>query len=314
MSNITNQKSSSGKSALAFLGRFTLSLLLFVLLLWIPAVVLQPWHSQWGATDEEVVMQLPGDELIPNAAYQATLGVTVSAPAAQIWPWLAQMGADRGGLYSYSWLESLLNCPIHNANEIIPAFQNPKIGDLVRMCPGDFGPSPHEIADLQPEKAFIFGGRNDLSADWDSTWQFVLIAEDEETTRLLLRLRSADYASISAVFEPAFFLMERRRLQGIQERAEGQFQAEWRNESEILLWIASFLGFLIAGGMLVFRRAWKRPALLTGIIAALTLFLAFAQPPLWIDVMCVLLIYGGLVWGMRTPVQLQQGLPLKPAH
>ena len=45
--------------------------------------------------------------------------------------------------------------------------------------------------------------------------------------------------------------MERRRLQGIRERAEGRTQAEWLSESEMLLWIAAFFGFLFAGGMLV---------------------------------------------------------------
>jgi len=93
--------------------------------------------------------------------------------------------------------------------------------------------------------------------------------------------------------------MERRRLQGIQERAEGQFRAEWLSESEILLWLAAFVGFLIAGGMLVFRSAWRLPAILTGAMATITLFLAFAQPPLWADVLGVLLVYAGLVWSIR---------------
>jgi len=300
MSNVDNQKPSTGKRTFSFLGRFILSILLFAMLIWIPAVVLQPWHSQWGATDEETSTKLPGDELIPSAAYQATLGVTVSAPPEQIWPWLVQMGADRGGLYSYSWFESLMNCTMHNANQVIPEFQNPQIGDLVRMCPGEFGPSPHEIADIQPNRAFIFGGRDDSGAHWKSTWQFVLVSQDANHTRLLLRLRSADYSSFSAALEPAFFLMERRRLQGIQERAEGQLQPEWLSESEILLWVAAFFGFLIAGGLLVFRSAWRLPALLTGITAALTLFLAFAQPPLWIDVLGVIAIYVGLVLSFRS--------------
>jgi hypothetical protein len=300
MSTAENQKPSALKRILVFLGRFVLSILLFAGLVWVAAFVMQPWHNQWGATAEEASMQLPGDTLIPNAAYQATLGVTVTAPPEEVWPWLAQMGADRAGLYSYSWLESLMNCPIHNDNELIPEFQHPQVGDLVRMCPGDFGPSPHEIAEIQPNRAFIFGGRNDSGDHWKSTWQFVLVPQGEDTTRLLLRLHSANYASINAIMEPAFFLMERRRLQGIQERAEGQFRADWLSESEILLWIAAFFCFLIAGGMLVLRRAWQLPALLTGITAALTLFLAFAQPALWVDVLGVLAVYGGLAWIIRT--------------
>jgi hypothetical protein len=294
-----HQKPSSGKRFRSFLGRFILSILLFAVLLWIPAVALQPWHSQWGAASKEVTMSLPGDELISNAAHQATMGVTVAATPQEIWPWLVQMGADRAGLYSYSWFESLMNCKMRNANRIIPEFQNPQVGDLVKMCPGDFGPAPHEIADIQPNRAFIFGGRDDTMTAWESTWQFVLLPEASGRTRLVLRLRSANYSSFSAVFEPAFFLMERRRLQGIQERAEGQIRAEWLSESEIILWVAAFIGFLIAGGVLVFRSAWRLPALLAGIIAALTLFLAFAQPPLWVDIVGVLLVYAGLMWSIH---------------
>jgi hypothetical protein len=98
--------------------------------------------------------------------------------------------------------------------------------------------------------------------------------------------------------------MERRRLQGIQERAEGHFRAGWLSESEILLWVAAFFGFVIAGGMLVFRSAWHLPAVLTTIIVALTLFLAFAQPPLWVDLFGVFVVYAGLGWmilQMRKP-------------
>jgi hypothetical protein len=299
MSIKANQKPSAFMRLLAFLGRIILSVLLFAGLVWVAAFALQPWHNQWGATSDEASMQLPGDEIVPNAAHQATLGITVAAPPEEVWPWLAQLGADRGGLYSYAWFEGLMNCPIHNADRIIPELQNPQVGDLVRMCPGDFGPPPHEIAEIQPNRAFIFGGRDDSDTYWDSSWQFVLVPHDGGTTRLLLRLHSVTYSTIDAIMEPAFFLMERRRLQGIQERAEGQFRAEWLSESEILLWITSFFGFLIAGAILVFRRAWRIPASLAGLIALITLFLVFVQPPLWVDGLCVLAVYAGLVWVIR---------------
>ena len=296
MTNVENIELFKGKRILPFLGRFVLSIVLLVILLWIPAVALQPWHSQWGVTNQEANMPLPGDELIAKAAHQATLGVTVTASPEKTWPWLAQLGADRGGLYSYSWLERLMFCPIHNADQIIPSFQNPGVGDPVRLCPGDFGPPPGTIAAIQPNRAFIFGGRDNVKAAWDSTWQFVLVPQDANHTRLLLRLRSANYSLFSAVMEPAFFLMERRMLQGIQERAEGQFRAEWLRELEMILWIAAFVGFLIAGGMLVFRRDSYIPTALTALTAGLTLSLAFAQPPLWIDLLSVILIYIGLGW------------------
>ena len=42
------------------------------------------------------------------ARISATRAVTVEAPVAEVWPWLAQIGQGRGGLYSYDGLENLL--------------------------------------------------------------------------------------------------------------------------------------------------------------------------------------------------------------
>jgi len=61
----------------------------------------------WGALPGEVGVPLPGDDLVPEPAGQATLGVDVYAPAGEVWRWLVQIGQDRGGMYSYDRLENL---------------------------------------------------------------------------------------------------------------------------------------------------------------------------------------------------------------
>src|SRR6266542_3494780 len=61
----------------------------------------------WGATAEEAVSHLPGDELLEDADGVSTRAITIDAPAASVWPWLAQMGpAPRGGAYTYDWIEN----------------------------------------------------------------------------------------------------------------------------------------------------------------------------------------------------------------
>lgn len=69
--------------------------------------LLRPWHERWGASDEEVAAHLPGDDLIVGAASQATRAITIDAPADVVWGWLIQIGAERGGFYSYDRLEDL---------------------------------------------------------------------------------------------------------------------------------------------------------------------------------------------------------------
>ena len=68
----------------------------------------RPWYLRWGATAQELRNVLPGDEIFPNAAQPNTRAITIHAPITDVWPWVAQIGQDRGGFYSYSWLERMV--------------------------------------------------------------------------------------------------------------------------------------------------------------------------------------------------------------
>jgi len=81
---------------------------------------LRPWHQRWGMTRDELGRSRPGDELVPNACGESTHGITVNAPASQIWPWIVQIGQDRAGFYSYTQLENLFGCEMRNAGQIVP--------------------------------------------------------------------------------------------------------------------------------------------------------------------------------------------------
>ena len=90
-------------------------------LLWIAGVVavltgvylwvIYPWMVRWGATDAEIKAAYPGDELVPNASLITTRAITVQATPAQIYPWIVQLGVDRGGMYSLLWVENLMGLP-----------------------------------------------------------------------------------------------------------------------------------------------------------------------------------------------------------
>jgi len=93
--------------------------------------VFTPWQRNWGATEEEAAMALPGDTLTPPPVDQCTRAITIAAPPEAVWPWLVQMGADRGGFYSYAWLENLFGLDIHNADGIVDEWQQLAVGDWV---------------------------------------------------------------------------------------------------------------------------------------------------------------------------------------
>src|SRR5438093_1789751 len=86
----------------------------------------------WGATREEAASRLPGDELLEGADGVSTRAITIDAPAASVWPWLAQMGpAPRGGAYTYDRIENLLGLDMHSADRVLAQFQHPQVGDTI---------------------------------------------------------------------------------------------------------------------------------------------------------------------------------------
>ena len=100
-------------------------------LYWFPV---RRWFGRWGATPDDLTRVMPGDALIANPTHSATHAVTVDAPPEDIWPWLVQMGYQRGGLYSIDWLDRLfgfLDRP--SANRVLPEFQILNVGDTIRL-------------------------------------------------------------------------------------------------------------------------------------------------------------------------------------
>jgi hypothetical protein len=194
-------------------------LLLVVLGLFVLYVPLRPWMDRWGASAAEISSPMPGDELVPNPALVTNRAVAIQAMPEQIFPWLLQLGADKGGMYSYTWLEKLIACPQTNADRLHPEWQDLKVGDLVRMCPAGSGPLPYTVAEILPDQALVIG-HQEADGHWVDSWVFVLQPAADSTTRLLARGRTTLTGGSWDVIHPGVFFMERGMLLGIKERAE----------------------------------------------------------------------------------------------
>jgi hypothetical protein len=176
---------------------------------WVYAFFIRPWHLRWGATDEELSKPLPGDELVPEPAIESTRAITVNAPVEEVWPWLAQIGQDRGGYYSYEWLENLAGCQMDNADRVHPEWQQREVGETVLLHPY----LGMKVSSFEPSRAIVLEG-------WGA---FVADPVDERTTRVILRSRTARGLVVLYYLlgiEIPHFIMERRMLLGIKERAE----------------------------------------------------------------------------------------------
>lgn len=189
------------------------------------------WHRAWGATYREIGEPLPGDALIDAAAMQATRAITIAAAPEQVWPWLAQMGQGRGGLYTYTWIENALRADIHNLNRIDPELQALRVGDHVRLTPEPYlGRLPgqfYTVSEIRPGEALVM--LQQLPTGGRTSWSFIVRARADGTTRLLVRTRASAPTEARArvaralellLLEPGYFLMERGMLRGIRRRAE----------------------------------------------------------------------------------------------
>jgi hypothetical protein len=207
---------------------------------WGYTTLVRPWMQGWGASDRELRSTLPGDGIIARPTGETTRAVTVDAPASCIWPWLLQLGQGRGGFYSYDWLESLAGLDIHSTDEVLPQYQRLMVGDEVPFGNGVAIP----VLRVEQERALVIGASIDLTTGKpfdptkrsaprfvSMTWAFVLRPIHDAATRLVARFRVEERprglmpGAYPLFIELPHFVMERRMLLGIRDRAERLFAA-----------------------------------------------------------------------------------------
>lgn len=187
-------------------------------------------RCRWGVQDDELRRAHPGDDLVPTPRWSWTHAIAVAAPAERVWPWVAQVGADRAGFYSYSWLENLVGCGVRNADTVHPEWEL-RAGDELVLHPTarlpvtsvDRGRSL--VAYAGPDAATHASGRPWVAG----SWAFEVVPVDAGRSRVLSRYRadSSDHLRSRLTFgptlvEPVGFVMDRRMLEGIRARAEGR--------------------------------------------------------------------------------------------
>ncbi|GAB3766953.1 hypothetical protein FB382_001728 [Nocardioides ginsengisegetis] len=196
-------------------------------------LALQWLGRTYGTSREERRAAMPGDDLVGRPQIQVTHAITIPAPPARVWPWLAQVGWHRGGWYTARWVDVLLfpdNLP--SADRVLDDFQQLEVGDLVP----DGRPDTEcffVVRECEPGQRLVLQSTTHLPLSWrvrdrariNWTWSFVLTPEPGGgATRLVFRWRARTrpwWLTLGAhlLIVPADFVMSRDMLIGLRERA-----------------------------------------------------------------------------------------------
>jgi hypothetical protein len=112
---------------------------------------------------------------------------------------------------------------------IIPEFQGLKPGDLIPFWRG----AGVNVAAVEPCRLLVLAGtlnqprgQQAIASDVGGTWVFALDELGSQSTRMVVRSRVAKFPPVwvsvpfMRVLEPMHFIMERKMLSGIKDRAE----------------------------------------------------------------------------------------------
>jgi hypothetical protein len=198
---------------------------------------LREGRSHWGVDEEYATKRaFPGDDLVPLPRWSWTHGIEINASADEVWPWIAQIGQEHAGFYSYQWIENLAGCEIRNAETIHKEWEIHD-GEGLRLHP-KMPPLP--IVEIIPQRGFVAFAPADLAAKmngkpWVSvSWLFYLEPIDDDDNkngrrrcRFVSRYRCACSDDLvtqlsygPTLMEPVGFAMDRRMLEGVKERVE----------------------------------------------------------------------------------------------
>ena len=247
---------------------------------------------------------MPGDSMIPAPHVTWTNSATIDAAPAEVWPWIAQIADNRGGFYSFTWIEDRVGAltgaadyqvNYTNANGINGEWQNPKRGD--QMIQGLL-----KISDVKTGEYLL--AESVIPEQFGWTWIFALEGDGEGRTRLINRTRIAapgkPNQAMITVLGLGGSIMNRRMMNGLVAHPEGWVEPAYQEWLEAGLWLAALFIGLAAATLFLARRRWA-PSLLVACAAVVAiLILTFVQPAIWVRILMVLALAGGLAWAFAA--------------
>jgi len=123
----------------------------------------------------------PGDDLLPEANVVMDRQHQLHGRVDEVWPWIQQLGKDRGGWYLPERVERRLPSRFRGLRTIDPDLRL-AVGDVVP----DYGPAHLAVAVLEPPHALVY------RATWGRrryTWALLLTSLGNDSCLLHSRFR-----------------------------------------------------------------------------------------------------------------------------
>jgi hypothetical protein len=145
-----------------------------------------------------------------------------------------QIGQDRSGFYSYTFLENAIGADMPKVERLVSEWKPRAVGETVWFAtPKRFGGQGRMIAALvEPQRSFVMVAQN----DWERLqtgrhaqagfWSFTLEPLGDGQSRLIARVRGGKPATFMSMitgrlfWEPMHFIMEQRMLRTIRDLSE----------------------------------------------------------------------------------------------
>jgi hypothetical protein len=260
---------------------------------------IRPGLLRWGATPEELVRPLPGDDIVASPSLCATRAVTIAGRPEDIWPWIVQIGYDRAGFYGYDLIENLgSKRGIRSASTVVPELQRLSVGDKVYMSRIAY----LVIQSMTPNRFLVWAGDESPST---GAFAFGLFPLDEKRTRLIIRTRlryrwTDPRIPLDLFTEFGDHVAVPKMLLGVRDRVEGRrIQPLALQAMEIAVWLAALLEYVIAIVLILVRRQWWRTWIAALLAASALLFALYARQPVWTGALLQVPVLASMVWAWR---------------
>jgi hypothetical protein len=157
-------------------------------------------------TDSETLRAYPCDDFVAAPTLRAWRGVRVAAPAAAVWPWVAQV---RLAPYAYDWLDNLGR----RSPRKLAGLPQPRVGERFTTAGGR---PAGRIVSVDP-------GEQLTGTIMGAFLSYVLVPGERDTTRLLLKVVMRIPRWVAAGLCVGDLVMARRQLLNFKQLAERHY-------------------------------------------------------------------------------------------